>query len=565
MVLLCHRKHPLVKVTAPESREVTCDVCNSSVATGHSIFRCATCDWDSCESCFEKRSAEDAVSYDGVVELMRLTEAARRIDMQSKGWKVPDLQAMCRILGQPEKGLKAELISRIATCEGVGEVLTRDDRYRSPVGTRGAATVRASAPANVPSLPGSESTGSNSAAGSGSSSAQGLTTTQAAQPATVTNAVKAHEQAQLSRAQAASLTFPVPGGQPSPLQPLPGVGATIPPPASSPHADMAVDSQEEDELVPQQQPVAPQQPQHPQPIHLSPVVARHKAKFQELFARNRAPLPPLEAIPALPTDAASSEVLQTLANGMNTLITGVNELRVSCADTVKVKDLETFREIQSEEFREMVTVHTEPIRRDVADQGARIQKLEAAIERIPSSGTSEASLMRIMNETDPAFRQIAFTGFKITDLQKRNRILREFAAQHFGEITIAHAETIMNGPWKGRKPTSTAVVEFFSRDARDAALAIAKSKKVLDGPTDLGLTIDRARTKVQRSRNWALRKAEELAKVEAHRRGISGAARIAWEMPVRRVYIGDELAFAQKATELRGIFVDAFAACALPA
>ena len=53
--------------------------------------------------------------------------------------------------------------------------------------------------------------------------------------------------------------------------------------------------------------------------------------------------------------------------------------------------------------------------------------------------------------------------------------------------------------------------------------------------------------------------------MEAHRRGISGAARIAWEMPVRRVYIGDELAFAQKATELRGIFVDAFAACALPA
>ena len=78
------------------------------------------------------------------------------------------------------------------------------------------------------------------------------------------------------------------------------------------------------------------------------------------------------------------------------------------------------------------------------------------------------------------------------------------------------------------------------------------------------LKIDRARTRTQRARNWALRKAEELAKIEAQRRGVTGPARIDFTMPVRRVFVGDELAFAQKKDELRGTFVDVFAACALP-
>ena len=301
MVLLCYRKHSLVKVAAPDSRTVSCDVCNSTVMTGHSIFRCDTCDWDSCESCFEKRSAEDTVSYDGVVELMRMTEAARRIDMQSKGWKVPDLQAMCRILGQPEKGLKAELISRIAMCEGVSEVLTRDERYRSPVGTRSAATLRASALVDVPNLPGPSEPGSNSAS---STVAAGSSVQEQQQPtvpvttaAAAAAAVAAHAQVELHRAQAASLMPPVFSlGQPSslPLQPPPGVGAAVPPPGSPPSpmpsADMLVDPHEPQQPTAAQRPKAPLAPR---PSTLSPVVARHKEQFQEFIARRQVTLPPI--------------------------------------------------------------------------------------------------------------------------------------------------------------------------------------------------------------------------------------------------------------------------------
>ncbi len=229
--------------------------------------------------------------------------------------------------------------------------------------------------------------------------------------------------------------------------------------------------------------------------------------------------------------------------------------------------------MQSEELKDMVAVHLVPIHEDLGEiklraelQDNRIAAIEERVDRFERSGggIDDVERIKFMNENDPAFKQIAFSGFKLSDMKKRVQILKDFALTHFADQNIANIETIMNGPWKGRKPTSTVVMEFFSRDARDVALTAAKNQKVFDSGSDLGLKIDRARTKAQRARNWALRKAEELAKVEAQKRGVVGAARIDFTMPVRRVFVGDELAFAQKKDELRGIFVDVFAACVLP-
>ena len=73
-----------------------------------------------------------------------------------------------------------------------------------------------------------------------------------------------------------------------------------------------------------------------------------------------------------------------------------------------------------------------------------------------------------------------------------------------------------------------------------------------------------ARTKVQRARNWALRKAEELIKVEANSRSISGLVRIHFEMPIRKVLVGEAVVFQQLRNELRGEFVGEFSVLALP-
>ncbi len=391
---------------------------------------------------------------------------------------------------------------------------------------------------------GGEGDGSSSAAASGSSSAQDQQRQQAS---------AAHDHQHLSRAAAALLA---PGLAPTPAPPPANTHHnTIPPPVSY---AMLVDNT-------LQQPV-PAIPAASQPPSFSPVATRYKEKFRQFVDRERPVLPPLAEVPALPVGDASA-AFQSFANGVNTLIAGVNEIRSELKDNVKIKDLQEFREMQSDEFKEMIAVQTEPLRAAVDDNTCRIDAIEAEMKNLKVN-SDEAARKRMLDDTDAAFKQIAFTGFKdagkANDLVKRIALLKQFAATHFSQVSVANVETIKNGPWKQRKPTGTVVMEFFSRDARDEALALAKSKPVMDGGTKLEIKIDRARTRAQRARNWALRKAEELAKIEAQRRGISGTPRIDFTMPVRRVYIGDELAFAQTKDELRGTFVDVFAACVLP-
>ncbi len=249
------------------------------------------------------------------------------------------------------------------------------------------------------------------------------------------------------------------------------------------------------------------------------------------------------------------------------ILEGVNEIR---ANAVTKDVLKSYHDKLSDEFKTYVLAETAPLHtgmqhlsEEVAATKSRLSQLEARMDSGQSGpGTSSR---RAFDENDPAFKQIAFTGFKIDDLKVRVQVLKEFAASNFPDIQIANVETIMNGPWKGRKATSTVVMEFFSRDSRDQALEAAKNKKVLDAKGQaLDLKIERARTRSQRSRNWALRKAEELAKVHAQQRGISGTAWIDWTMPVRKVFVGDELAFSQQRGELRGSFVDKFSSLVLP-
>ena len=80
----------------------------------------------------------------------------------------------------------------------------------------------------------------------------------------------------------------------------------------------------------------------------------------------------------------------------------------------------------------------------------------------------------------------------------------------------------------------------------------------------MALKVERARTRSQRARNLAIRKAEELAKVFAQKNGISGAASIDWTMPVCKVLVGEKVAFTQQQNEVRGVFVDDFSAIELP-
>ena len=318
----------------------------------------------------------------------------------------------------------------------------------------------------------------------------------------------------------------------------------------------------------------PAAPAGPRPSAISPVIQRHKHAFKEFFDKGRPQLPAMETIPPLPFGEASNDsvssagqVVQPLVEGMNLLVAGINEMRSALNSTVKLQDLQDFRELQAEELKTMVTTATEPLRQDIADHHERISGLETDVRDLKAN-SGESERKKMLDAMDPAFKQIAFTGFKdsgsVADTQKRIKALKEFASVRFGHITVANIEIIMNGPWKQRKPTNTVIMEFFSRDARDQALEVAKSHPVTIDGVKVDVKIERARTRSQRARNWALRKAEELAKIEATRLGVHGVGRIDFEMPIRRVKVGDVVVFEQQRDELRGRFVGVFSSLVLP-
>ena len=101
------------------------------------------------------------------------------------------------------------------------------------------------------------------------------------------------------------------------------------------------------------------------------------------------------------------------------------------------------------------------------------------------SSLDENSLMRVMDQNDPSFKQIAFTGFTMDDLDSRVKVLQSFAEKNFPGTRVANIETPKTGPWTARKPTKVTLMEFYSRDARDVALASIKDKTLLSEKTKI--------------------------------------------------------------------------------
>ena len=378
-------------------------------------------------------------------------------------------------------------------------------------------------------------------------------------------AIEAHDHVQQHRAQAASLTGPPalsPGlqAQPSslPLQP-PGVGAAIPPPAV------------------QQQPVVPPALAL-RPPGLSPVVQRHKAAFKDFMERKRA-LPPLNEVPPLPSGGGASAALAPITLALTQLVTDVNEMR---SNLLTKQDLAEFRELHLAESEATMATHLVPIHDDLTEikrgqvfHDDRIGALETRMDRFASSsGTTHSGLdfektrMQVLNDNEPAFKQIAFVGFKTSDLDKRMRFLHTYAELNFPSSKVVNVETVMKGPRDKREPTETVVMEFFSRDVRDIVLkkiGDKKAPKITDGATTIELkAIERARTRVQKARNWAMRKAHEMITTELVK--VSGAKDLQfdWTMPKRKVLFNGEPVFVQDRERLRGDFVGRFSSLVLP-
>ena len=126
---------------------------------------------------------------------------------------------------------------------------------------------------------------------------------------------------------------------------------------------------------------------------------------------------------------------------------------------------------------------------------------------------------RLQNANDQAYQQIAITGFKIGSAEQRIVAVKAFIAAGCGPDEHCNVINEEKGPRNKRELTETALVTFLDTGARDKALKVIETKYPKCQDQKFGIKIEikgtslvaaRARTKTQKARSWALRKACEL-------------------------------------------------------
>ena len=129
------------------------------------------------------------------------------------------------------------------------------------------------------------------------------------------------------------------------------------------------------------------------------------------------------------------------------------------------------------------------------------------------------------------------------------------------DVSSANEE---KGPRNKRELTETTPVMFVDTSSRDQALNVIETKYPKGPDQNLGAKIEimgtqlfaaRARTKIQKARNWALRKAYELIQVRVVSEVPGAVVEFDWTMPVRKVLVNGESAFVQPKETLHGTFV----------
>ena len=127
--------------------------------------------------------------------------------------------------------------------------------------------------------------------------------------------------------------------------------------------------------------------------------------------------------------------------------------------------------------------------------------------------------MQILNAGDHAFQRIAIIGFKSGTAEQRITAVQNFEIAGFGRDVQVHVTNKEKGPRGKRELTEACSMTFADSTARDNALKLLEAKYpkletygVAVNIMDTALVAARARTKVQKSCTWALRKAFDLIK-----------------------------------------------------
>ena len=178
-----------------------------------------------------------------------------------------------------------------------------------------------------------------------------------------------------------------------------------------------------------------------------------------------------------------------------------------------------------------------------------------------SSGNADSKYLKALDDENPARKQVAFVGWPDNvEAHARLNQLETYLKQTFPTHRPLKYLNEYKGPYSNRKLGKAAYVEFATKDeVREFTEAFKNAgAEVHSGGTKL--KVAPATTKLNKQRNWALFKAEELVKGAAP----PGAKVEVVRKPERKVTVDGTTAFNQPKDVTRGSFAGAFAHLALP-
>ena len=169
--------------------------------------------------------------------------------------------------------------------------------------------------------------------------------------------------------------------------------------------------------------------------------------------------------------------------------------------------------------------------------------------------------------------QVCFKGFSADTAVERADLIKSFMASHFpgnsssGEY-IACIDTRMRGPWGSRTMSDESFVQFFTSEARERVM-----KAIIDGKLASNLasvkgaklSVGRMRTDVHRSRDFAMRKAEELIRQKLSSKSVSlEGVKYEKTKESRKIVVNEQDAFVQERGNSFGAFAGEFTDLSLP-
>ena len=190
-----------------------------------------------------------------------------------------------------------------------------------------------------------------------------------------------------------------------------------------------------------------------------------------------------------------------------------------------------------------------PIQDDILELKTRVQSLESQ----PSGSGLTGRHMQLMNVMDVSNYQIAIVAFQTNDLDQRLADLQKIVADLNPAVKPVLFGHFFSGPRNAQTVSKASFVQFASEKAAKDFLSSAGGKGCrLQTSSGLQVILEPAKSKVNATRDWAIREAERKLKARVPRSTVS----VDWK--ARSVNVDNSPAFKQESGDLTGKFLMSF-------